>query len=145
MNVSYFPYWNIARYDLAISHSHVCGIIQGLYTRDWGISRLSQNQFPLIWVSNWRCWGALLSEHPAQHRISYVQASLAAVSVGHVCKLDLWSLVQYTEMRNMPSVTICEKLGFHSCSVKQLFPLQELLCSWGADAIQFPVILFKLP
>lgn len=107
MNVSYFPYWNIVRHDSAISHTkgHVCRIIQSLYVADWGTSRLSQKQLPVLWVCNRRCQGALLSEHPAYPCISHIQTSLAAVSTGHVHKSDLWSLVRYEEMRSMPLVT----------------------------------------
>lgn len=146
MKVLYFPFWNIAGYDSAVSHtkSRECRIIQSLYVRDWGTSRLSQKQLPELWLCNRRGQGALLSEHPVYHCISHIQTSLAAVSTRHVHKSDLWSLVQYEEMRNMPSVTLWEDLGSHSCSMDQLFSCKELLCSWSTDAIQFPAELFKL-
>lgn len=95
--------------------------------RDWGTSRLSQNHFPVLWVCNWRCQGAPVSEHPAHHCISHIQAPLAAVSTGHVHKSDLWSLVQHEEMRNLPLVTIWKTLGSHSCSMDQLLPSRAAL------------------
>lgn len=98
------------------TQSRGCRVIQSLHVRDWGPSRLNQNQFPVLWVCNWRCPGALLSEHPAHHCISHIQTSLTAVSTGHVHKSDLWSLLQHEVRRNMALVTIWENLGSHSCS-----------------------------
>lgn len=42
---------------LRISHCCVCGIIQSLHMRHWGLARFNQNQFCLMCVRNSRCWG----------------------------------------------------------------------------------------